>query len=79
MSLHPEKIEELRQEAIQEQREEPMHEWINDNYEYLQERWFESQPIEDQPLDDDIPDCLDFYADEIYEFGKLIYLNEVEK
>jgi len=63
-----EKDYEIQEELAQEQREEPMREYINDNERGLEELFINSFPPEDQPLDDAIPDFLGRFADEFEEF-----------
>lgn len=60
--------EELRREEMQQQREEPMYDWIKENQTDLEIEFIASFPAEDQPLDDDTPDFMDTYCDEFDEF-----------
>jgi len=70
--------EELRLEYLQEMREEPMRIWIEDNNGFIVEKFINSFPPEDQPLDDETPDFLDRYCDDLDEFSKQLYYNRCD-
>ena len=66
-----------KDELRQEEREEPLHEWVRDNENDLIMDFIKEFPPEEQPLDDDTPDFLDNNADEFNSFARRIYLEEV--
>ena len=68
--------EELRLEELQEQREEPMYQWIEDNNPMLEEEFIKTMPPEEIPLDDDIPDFMDYHSDDFDAFSRNFYFEE---
>ncbi len=69
---------EIEDEERRDEREEPMRVWIEENLIVLEEEFLEALSPEDQPLDDDIPDYIDTFADDFDIFCRNKY-EEVEK
>jgi len=76
--MDKEHIREIMLEEAQDRREEPMRIWIEENQTKLELEFVDAFAPEDQPLDDDYPDFLDYYADDFEEYCKEKY-REVEK
>lgn len=76
MSLHPEKIAELKLEALREELDEPFTIWKEDNRSSLEQNFMEDFCSEGTPLDDDIPDFLDDHCDEFDEFARSEFLKQ---
>ena len=54
--------------------------WIcNDCYDMLEQKYYESIPAEDQPLDDDIPDYMDEHQEDFENYLKDKWCLEIEE
>ena len=69
--------EELRLEALDEIRREPMNIWIEDNKVNLETQFLKKVVApESHPLDDDYPKFFDTFCDEFRLFAEKVYCEE---
>ena len=52
--------------------------WFDDHYSDLEQEFLDSISADEQPLDDDIPDCMVSHDEEFKDFAWHVFMQEAE-